>query len=53
MVALPVYASCLGVPSSRQIERACCVDVGFGVVAANQTPDHTASARSRQGHQAA
>jgi transposase len=41
MVALLVHAYCLGVRSSRQIERACHVDVAFRVVAANQTPDHT------------
>ncbi len=53
MVALLVYAYCLGVRSSRQIERACHVDVAFRVVAANQTPDHTTIARFRQGHEAA
>ena len=41
MVALLVCAYCLGVRTSRQIERAWQVDLAFGVVAANQTPDHT------------
>lgn len=50
MVALLVYAYCLGVRSSRQIERACHVDVSFRVLAANQTPDHTTIARFRQNH---
>ena len=40
MVALLLYAYCQGVRSSRQIERACHVDVAFRVIAANQTPDH-------------
>ncbi len=53
MVALLVYAYCLGVRSSRQIERACHQDVAFRVVAANQTPDHTTIARFCQGHEAA
>jgi hypothetical protein len=53
MVALPVYASCLGVRSSRQIERACCVDVGFRVIRAGLFPDHTTIARLRQRHEAA
>ncbi len=53
MVALLIYAYCLGVNSSRQIERACQVDVAFRVVAANQIPDHTTIARFRQGHEAA
>ena len=53
MVALALYAYCLGIRSSRQIERACHVDVGFRVVAANQCPDHTTIARFRQRHEAA
>ena len=53
MVALTLYAYCLGVRSSRQIERACHVDVGFKVVAANQCPDHTTIARFRQRHEGA
>jgi len=53
MVALLVYAHCLGLRSSRQIERACHVDIAFRVVAANQTPDHTTVARFRQHHEEA
>lgn len=53
MAALLLYAYCLGVRSSRQIERACHVDVAFRVVAANQAPDHTTIARFRQRHQEA
>jgi transposase len=51
MVALVLYSYCLGIRSSRQIERACHVDIGFKVVAANQCPDHTTIARFRQRHQ--
>lgn len=50
MTALLLYGYCLGVRSSRQIERACHLDIGFRVIAANQTPDHTTIARFRQRH---
>jgi transposase len=53
MVALLLYAYCLGVRSSRQIERACHVDVAFRVIAANHCPDHTTIARFRARHEAA
>jgi transposase len=53
MVALTLYAYCIGVRSSRAIERACRVDVAFRVVAANQAPDHTTIARFRQRHEQA
>jgi transposase len=53
MVALVLYAYCLGMRSSRQIERACHVDLGFKVVAGNQCPDHTTIARFRQRHEGA
>jgi transposase len=33
-----LYAYCLGVRSSRQIERRCHEDIAFRVLAANQTP---------------
>ena len=45
MVGLLVYAYCVGVRSSRQVERACHLDVAFRVIAANQTPDHTTISR--------
>jgi hypothetical protein len=38
MVALRIYGYCLGVRSSRQIERACQVDVGFRVICAGLFP---------------
>jgi len=51
MLALLVYSYCMGVRSSRQIERLCEVDVAYRVLAANRAPDHTTIARFRQGHQ--
>jgi hypothetical protein len=55
MVALLLYAYCLGVRWSRQVERACLVDVAFRVICANVGPDHTrigpVSAASRTGAQ--
>jgi transposase len=48
MVALLVYAYCVGERSSRQIERRCVEDVAFRVIAANRAPDHTTIARFRQ-----
>ncbi|MBI4001599.1 MAG: transposase, partial [Nitrospira defluvii] len=53
MVALLLYAYCLGERSSRRIERLCERDVAFRVLAANQRPDHTTIARFRQTHEAA
>jgi transposase len=50
MVALLLYAYCLGVRSSRQIERLCQRDVAFRVVAGNLRPDHATVARFRQRH---
>jgi transposase len=50
MVALLLYAYCLGVRSSRQIERLCERDVAFRVVAGDLRPDHATIARFRQRH---
>src|SRR3954454_18787503 len=50
MVALLLDAYCLGVRSSRQIERLCHRDVPFRVVAGNLRPDHATVARFRQRH---
>src|ERR1044072_7206736 len=50
MVALLLYAYCLGVRSSRQIERLCERDIAFRVVAGNLRPDHATIARFRQRH---
>src|SRR3954452_9921783 len=48
MVALLVYAYCVGERSSRQIERRCVEDVAFRVIAANRVPDHSTISRFRQ-----
>jgi transposase len=50
MVALLLYAYCLGVRSSRQIQRLCQRDVAFRVVAGNLAPAHATIARFRQRH---
>ena len=51
MVALLVYAYCVGERSSRVIERRCTEDVAFRVITANQVPDHATVARFRATHQ--
>ena len=53
MVALRLYAYCVGERSSRVIERRCREDVAFRVIAANQLPDHATIARFRATHQVA
>ena len=53
MVALLLYAYCLGERSSRRIERLCERDLAFRVLTANQCPDHTTIARFRQTHETA
>ena len=47
MVSLLLYAYCVGVRSSRQIERACEVDVAFRVIAGNLKPDYSTICRFR------
>lgn len=41
MVGLSFYAYCVGIRSSRQIERACGGDVAFKVITAMEVPDHS------------
>ena len=53
MTALLLYAYCLGERSSREIEKACEVDVAFRVVAGNLRPDHTTICRFRVEHEEA
>ena len=53
MLALLVYAYCVGERSSRKIERRLVEDVAFRVVAANQQPDHATIARFRVTHETA
>jgi transposase len=50
MVALLLYAYCVGERSSRRIERRCVEDVAFRVIAANRAPDHSTISRFRQRH---
>jgi hypothetical protein len=50
MVALVLYAYCVGERSSRRIERRCVEDVAFRVIAANRAPDHSTISRFRQRH---
>lgn len=47
MVSLLLYAYCLGVRSSRQIERACEVDIAFRVITGNLIPDYSTICRFR------
>lgn len=51
LLALLIYAYCLGVRSSRQIEQRCVTDVAFRVLCAQDGPDHTTVARFRAEHQ--
>lgn len=50
MTRLLLYGYCLGVTSSRRIERATHEDVAFRYLAANQHPDHDTIAAFRQQH---
>ena len=47
MVSVLLYAYCLGMRSSRQIERACEVDVAFRVITGNLKPDYSTICRFR------
>ena len=53
LLGVLLHAYCLGVRSSRQIERRCVEDITFRVLAANQTPDHVTIARFRVRHEQA
>jgi transposase len=50
MVKVLLYAYCIGLPSSRKIERATYRDVAFRVLAADQHPDHDSIAEFRKRH---
>ena len=50
MVKLLIYGYCVGVRSSRKIEKATRMDVAFRVLATNQHPDHDTIAAFRQRH---
>lgn len=51
MVAVLLYAYCVGERSSRRIERRLVEDVAYRVIAVNQQPDHATLARFRRRHQ--
>jgi transposase len=53
LLGVLLYGYCLGVRSSRQLERRCHEDIAFRVLAINQTPDHVTIARFRARHEAA
>jgi transposase len=53
LLGLLLYGYCIGVRSSRQLERRCVEDIAFRVLAANQTPDHVTIARFRARHEQA
>jgi len=50
MTALLVYGYCIGVFSSRKIERATWEDVAFRTIAKEQHPDHTVISEFRRRH---
>jgi transposase len=50
MVALLLYAYCVGKPSSRRIEQATYDDVAFRVLTGDQHPDHDSIAEFRKRH---
>jgi transposase len=53
LLGVLLYAYCIGVRSSRQIEQRCREDIAFRVLAANQAPDHVTIARFRVRHEQA
>jgi hypothetical protein len=50
MVKVLLYAYCIGVPSSRKIEKRLCEDIAFRVLAANNTPDFRTISDFRKDH---
>ena len=50
MVVLLLYAYCVGLPSSRKIEKACWEDAAFRVLTGNQQPDHSRVSDVRRRH---
>ncbi len=48
MTLLLLYAYCVGIVSSRKIERACYEDLAFRVLTANQQPDHSCISEFRR-----
>jgi len=50
MIGLLIYGYCVGIRSSRRIEKACWEQVPFRVLAAGQNPDHDTIAEFRRRH---
>ena len=50
MTALLLYAYCVGIPSSRKIEKATYHQIPFRVLTADQQPDHDTIAEFRKRH---
>jgi len=50
MVALLLYGYCVGVPSSRKIERKTQEDIAFRVIAGGAQPDHSSISEFRRVH---
>ena len=50
MVSFLLYGYCIGIPSSRRLERATYDSISFRVLSANQHPDHDTIASFRQRH---
>jgi transposase len=50
MTGLLIYGYCVGIRSSRKIERACWEQVPFRVLAAGQNPDHDTISEFRRKH---
>jgi len=50
MVKVLLYAYCIGVPSSRKIEKRLEEDIGFRVISANNTPDFRTISDFRKDH---
>ena len=50
MVMLLLHAYCVGIPSSRRIERACWEDAAFRVLTGNQQTDHSRNSDFRLVH---
>ena len=45
-----LYGYCVGLASSRKIEKACSEDLAFRVLSGNQQPDHTRISEFRRKH---
>ena len=50
MVKVLLYAYCIGVASSRKVEKRLCEDIAFRVLAANNTPDFRTISDFRKDH---